>query len=214
MKNCISITYSNKANKSQLVKIALALFLGYFIVSFKIPKVDIKNRKSRFAEFNKYLISAEARWRFSKSWDELVSRKYDFKRLEGDCYQRFTWTKSEAIPWHQHQNRTEYTKGYFNIWNINKADEFSSITLQTQYQNGSRKLYGGDHWRVRMKGPSSPHVIKTDLRNGSYEFKFLPVVPGSYQLFVWLEYTLCAGLKEPPSDWFIRGDFFQSTMFL
>ena len=44
-----------------------------------------------------------------------------------------------------------------------------------------------------------------DLKNGVYEVMFLVLEPGSYNAQVWLDYTLCDGVREPPHDWFIKG---------
>ena len=73
---------------------------------------------------------------------------------------------------------------------------------------GDFKHTGGDHWRVRIKGPSSTSVVTVqtkDRSDGSYEFKFILHLSGTYEVLIWLEYTLCAGVKEPPPDWFKKG---------
>ena len=44
-----------------------------------------------------------------------------------------------------------------------------------------------------------------DLNNGLYEVSFLPLKPGVYAARVWLDYTLCDGLRDPPAGWFING---------
>ena len=30
--------------------------------------------------------------------------------------------------------------------------------------------------------------------------------PGNYQVMIFLDFSLCDGLKEPPADWFIKGN--------
>ena len=71
---------------------------------------------------------------------------------------------------------------------------------------GSSKTFGGDSWRVYIrKGPSSLAPVVFDLNNGLYEVLFLVLEPGSYTAQVWLDYTLCDGVREPPDDWFIKG---------
>ena len=72
------------------------------------------------------------------------------------------------------------------------------------------KAFGGDAWRVRVQGPADLVATVSDMENGTYEAKFLPMEPGTYSLQITLDYTLCHGLKNPPPDWFMRG----LTMFL
>ena len=55
------------------------------------------------------------------------------------------------------------------------------------------------------EGPASLAPVVLDLNNGTYEVLFLPLEPGFYTAQVWLDYTLCDGLREPPADWFIHG---------
>lgn len=72
--------------------------------------------------------------------------------------------------------------------------------------NNTRKTRGGDFWRVKIAGNSSAAVSKIDFGNGTYEFKFLTMVSGHYEVEIALEYTLCDGIKEPPPYWFIKGN--------
>jgi len=43
--------------------------------------------------------------------------------------------------------------------------------------------------------------------NRTYEFVFLITEPGNYQVEAILDHSLCDGLRDPPSDWFIVGKF-------
>ena len=73
------------------------------------------------------------------------------------------------------------------------------------------KTIGGDSWRVHVRGPSSmsPRVI--DHNNGKYEVIFLVLESGKYDVEVVLEYSLCDGYKDPPRDWFIKGNSTSNT---
>lgn len=141
---------------------------------------------------------------FLQSWTKMFASKLDYEYYNHIC-SPFEWKANQAVPWSEQKERTDFSYGTFLRWDINPAMEFSSFILQTRYPNASHKYEGGDHWRVNVKGPSSVPVMKRDLRNGSYEFTFLPMLPGTYRIFMTLEYTLCAGLKDPPQDWFVRG---------
>ena len=44
-----------------------------------------------------------------------------------------------------------------------------------------------------------------DHDDGTYEVVFLALKPGNYSAQVFLDYTLCDGLRDPPGDWYIKG---------
>ena len=60
-----------------------------------------------------------------------------------------------------------------------------------------------------MRGPSSPSTTVFDHQNGTYEVVFLIIEPGIYTVHAYLEHSLCDGLKEPPDNWFVIGEFYQ-----
>lgn len=57
-----------------------------------------------------------------------------------------------------------------------------------------------------MRGPSSVAVTVFDHNNGTYEALFLITEPGAYQVIIYLDYSLCDAFKDPPRDWFIKGN--------
>ncbi|XP_066925197.1 uncharacterized protein [Clytia hemisphaerica] len=175
------------------------VFLSYVLPADKFPRV------SRVVNiFTSHVpTSSQASARY---WEEWNQWRVDYHRYEEICPD-FNWLSKEALPWFQLANHTDPTRGIVHNLVIKPVYQFSIITLQTQNKKADLKQSGGDHWRVQIKGPysASSLVRKIDHRNGSYEFRFVPVVSGTYQALIWLEYTLCAGLKEPPPDWFIKG---------
>ena len=73
--------------------------------------------------------------------------------------------------------------------------------------DGNLKRTGGDSWRVYIRqGPASLAPIVTDNDDGTYEVMFLSLEPGNYSAQVFLDYTLCDGFRDPPEDWFIKGN--------
>lgn len=146
----------------------------------------------------------EIKLRFLADWSEVMRLRLDFTQVSGKC--NLTWTKQEGYPWHKKLERTDTEKSYISLMEIRPSREFSRIILRTQFINGSLKTKGGDYWRVFVRGKSAIPVIKTDFGNGSYQFKFLPLYSGTYHIEISLEYTLCDGVKEPPPDWFRRGE--------
>ena len=89
---------------------------------------------------------------------------------------------------------------------LSLTGHFSRFFIQSVTSEGKHKSSGGDSWRVYIrKGPTSLAPAVYDLNNGLYEVVFLPVKPGVYTANVWLDYTMCDGLREPPDGWFING---------
>ena len=98
------------------------------------------------------------------------------------------------------------------LWaEINPAGRFSNVLIQAVTILNHTKTFGGDSWRVRVKGASELTASVYDLQNGTYQAVLLPMEPGNYSLQIVLDYTLCHGLKNPPPDWFMRGEI---TSFL
>ncbi|KAL9954334.1 hypothetical protein ACROYT_G041856 [Oculina patagonica] len=89
---------------------------------------------------------------------------------------------------------------------IRPAGEFSRIFIQSKTSDNRTKVIGGDTWRVYVRGPSSVAATVFDHNNGTYEALFLITEPGVYQLMIYLDYSLCDGFRDPPRDWFIKGN--------
>lgn len=81
---------------------------------------------------------------------------------------------------------------------IKKVGEFSKIAIQSRTAEGHEKTIGGDVWRVFIDGPSNIAPFVSDLENGVYEATFLTMEPGFYKAKIYLESTLCDGIKDPP----------------
>ncbi len=79
--------------------------------------------------------------------------------------------------------------------------------IETRTAKGERKKVGGDSWRVRLRGPSSPTTTIFDHQDGTYEVVFLLCEPGVYSLHAYLEHSLCEGLRDPPDNWYIIGEY-------
>lgn len=192
--------------KCILILISSSFITFYIFITYFIPNSTSELQRRRISAntlvYKPHHRETEQGDSFSKHWMEFTGQRFDHEKYERFC--DFKWKASQSIPWFELSNRTEFTKGYTK-WRLNPVGEFSSIVLVTEHTDGSIKHNGGDHWRVRIKGPSSLPVHKIDHNNGTYQFRFLPLIPGRYQAFVWLEYTLCGGLKEPPDSWFIQG---------
>lgn len=101
--------------------------------------------------------------------------------------------------------RTSPSYSHVLSMDIKKAGEFSKIAIQSRTAEGREKTIGGDVWRVFIDGPSHIAPFVSDLENGAYEATFMAMEPGFYKAKVYLESTLCEGLKNPPRQLLKRG---------
>jgi len=92
------------------------------------------------------------------------------------------------------------------LWDIRPAGEFSKFFIQSKTSDNRTKTIGGETWRVYVRGPSKLSATVIDHHNGIYEALFLIMEPGVYTLTINLDYSLCDGFRDPPHDWFSKGN--------
>eukprot|EP00794_Sanderia_malayensis_P019988 gene19989-21948_t len=139
---------------------------------------------------------------FYKSWCKLRKYRKDWEEIQKPCKNLMSWgSKQEG--WNESTNAA---KSVIIAMEIRPTYEFSKIYIESRTANGKRKTIGGDSWRVHLRGPSVPVTTVYDLQNGTYEVSFLLFEPGVYMVNVYLEHSLCNGMKDPPDHWFIIGN--------
>ncbi|KAL9954304.1 hypothetical protein ACROYT_G041823 [Oculina patagonica] len=120
------------------------------------------------------------------------------------CHDKMAWGQVKN-GWGK-LNRSNANTSDVIFKDIRPAGEFSKIFIQSKTSDNRTKVIGGDTWRVYVRGPSSVAAIVFDHNNGTYEALFLITEPGVYQLMIYLDYSLCDGFRDPPRDWFIKGN--------
>ncbi|XP_068682072.1 uncharacterized protein [Montipora foliosa] len=128
----------------------------------------------------------------------------DWKRILRPCARQMAW--GDHGGYEPLANRTDATKSYLTRWDIRPAGQFSRFDIQSATQDNLDKKIGGDSWRVHIRGPSSLSPTVIDHNNGTYQVTFLALEPGKYDVEVVLEYSQCDGYKDPPKNWFIKGN--------
>ena len=128
----------------------------------------------------------------------------DWQAIINPCYDNKDWGKVKA-GWEK-PNRTNASTSEIIFQDIRPAGEYSKIFIQSKTSDNITKVIGGDSWRVYVRGPANIAATLFDHNNGTYEALFLIMEPGIYQLLVYLDYSLCDGFKDPPRDWFIKGN--------
>ena len=141
---------------------------------------------------------------FEKNWCQERTMRTDWRAYTH-------WCPSYVRHW-DYEIWADYFKTHPNLSYISGAEikpagRFSKVYIQSVTIVNHTKTFGGDAWRMRVKGPADLTASVYDLENGTYEAVFLPMEPGTYSLQIVLDYTLCHGLKNPPPDWFRRGEF-------
>ena len=146
-------------------------------------------------------------WRlddFRRDWFRQHRARVDWKSMLKPCINNTQWGLEKKY-WGK-ENRSSARTSQVVYTDIRPAGEFSKIFIQSKTADNRTKLIGGDSWRVHLRGPSSLGATVFDHENGTYEILFLIMEPGNYQVVIFLDFSLCDGFKEPPADWFIKGN--------
>ena len=141
---------------------------------------------------------------FRREWLRQRRARVDWQSMIKPCVENMAWDQV-ADGWSK-LNRSSAVASDVVFWDIRPAGEFSKIFIQSKTSDNRTKTIGGDTWRVYVRGPSSVAATVFDHNNGTYEALFLITEPGVYQLMIYLDYSLCDGFRDPPRDWFIKGN--------
>ena len=141
---------------------------------------------------------------FCREWLRQHRAHSDWQAIIKPCYDNMAWGKVKD-GW-EIANRTDASTSEITFQDIRPAGEYSKIFIQSKATDNRAKVIGGDTWRVNLRGPSSIAATVFDHNNGTYEALFLIMEPGIYQLLIHLDYSLCDGFRDPPPDWFIKGN--------
>lgn len=126
--------------------------------------------------------------------------RMDWKEILKPCEEKLTFGSSLYST-----NRTSVNYSYITDKIIRNTGEYSSFKIKTHDTYNSPKTYGGDTWRVFIKGAAYFEPYVYDLNSGEYEVTFLILDPGIYTVNIVLEGTLCSSFVNPPHDWFKKG---------
>ncbi len=90
---------------------------------------------------------------------------------------------------------------------VKPAGEHTKFTIKTFNRLGEAKTFGGDAIRVTLRGKTTVAANVFDKNDGEYDVVALLMQSGKYLVDIHLDYTLCKGLKDPPMEWFVNGEF-------
>lgn len=140
---------------------------------------------------------------FEKNWCRERTLRTDWRTYTHSCP---SYTRHWAFEVWSDNFKTNPNLSYISGAEINPTGHFSKVYIQSVTVLNRTKTFGGDVWRMRVNGQADLSASVHDMENGTYQAMFLPMEPGTYSLQIVLDYTLCHGLKNPPSDWFRRGE--------
>ena len=177
---------------------------------------EYRTMKQRFAggdkHYNRYWNEPDTDkfTQFQEDWCRVREARLDWERYLAPCKNFTVWGlgTSALEKGHDVQTQTDALRSYISRWSLRPAGEFSRLFIRSVTKDYRLKTIGGDSWRVHFRdGPSSFATSVFDLGNGTYEVMFLVMEPGVYRAEIILDYTLCHGFKDPPPDWFKRGQY-------
>ena len=196
---CINKLISRKI----LITVAALCIFAYLYWTHHHYNVHIASRKPHARIVNNETRENARYADFLETWCRLKRMRVDWKQVLRPCADNMEWGKNKGF---QHsQSRTDAAKSYLISWDIRPAGQFSRFEIQSVTRDNLDKTVGGDSWRIHIRGPSSMSPTVVDHGNGKYEVIFLVLEPGKYHIEVVLEYSLCDGYRDPPRDWFIKG---------
>ena len=141
---------------------------------------------------------------FRRDWLRQRRARVDWQEILRPCHDNTAWGQVKN-GWGK-LNRSNAITSDIIFKDIRPAGEFSKIFIQSRTSDNRTKTIGGDSWRVYVRGSSSVVVTVFDHSNGTYEALFLITEPGVYRVIIYLDYSLCDAFKDPPRDWFIKGN--------
>jgi len=167
-----------------------------------VSSTSAKNRKPTRKTIKNTAIKNTAVTEFKVDWCRQRMSRYDWKSRLKSCLDRIQW---ESTTQSRSSLETDPQYSYISL-DIKSAGYYSKVIIQTVSKTRLKKTVGGDYFRVYIRGPSNLTATVTDHHDGTYEALFLVMVPGIYEITVILDYTMCKGIKDPPIDWFRRGE--------
>ena len=172
-------------------------FLSIIIIAYFVLCSDAKKSfENEKLNYRKNVVD------FKLAWCQMRMQRYKWKNTIGHCLKHVPW---DATPLDE-KFKTRASKSYVKHMDIKPAGFFSRISIQSVSVENLNKTFGGDFWRVDIRGPSNMAATVYDKNNGFYEAVFLIEEPGHYRAEIVLDYSLCKGFKDPPLDWFMRGN--------
>ena len=185
---------------------SIYLCVGYYLLLAPVTLNKKFKQKKSFSS-GKAPMPLEI-WRpfqdFRHDWYRQRRARFDWENMMKPCSDNMAWGLVKNH-WGK-LNRTSARESEIVHLDIRPAGEFSKIFIQSKTADHRTKRIGGDSWRVRVNGPSAVSATVFDHENGTYEALFLLTEPGVYKVMIVLDYSLCDGLKDPPRDWFIKGN--------
>lgn len=196
------VIHQARRSSGLVITIVTAIYL-FVIYIYLHNRAQLEVREQKFPTFSYNEAELSEFVEFMSSWCLQSKRRLDWNDIQNPCADNTKWDVNKQ--YYTFRNQTSTQKSFLSLWDIKPAGEFSRFGLQSVSLEGKNKVFGGDSWRVHIRGSSSVSPTVIDHDNGTYEVLFLPPVPGNYKVTMVLEYSLCDGHKEPPVDWFIKG---------
>ena len=147
---------------------------------------------------------------FEDQWCKAMKEAGNWGAIIRPCLDLLTWESRQSLP---KSLETDPELSFIAGKDVRPAGEFSRITIVTKSKRGDRKNIGGDSWRVKVNGTASISSRVIDHSNGTYEVLLFIMDRGVYFLYIFLDYSLCNGLRDPPNDWFKKGKEHFFTFF-
>ena len=193
------------------VYLASRLFQNLFSIE---EKEDNNNSSTRIVILKKHLTNS------SKAQNTI--KELSFLSLKIDSCHHMSWIDRLEVCQH-HLNweernlnkskRTSVKHSLVKVFLADSAGMLNMLYIKTYTLDNKVKTRGGDYFRSFLIEGSKNFKVNInlfDLNNGEYSGVFQIPQPGNYELQITLEYSVCEGMTDPPSNWFTKGTKFIS----
>lgn len=181
---------------------ALILLYGVHYASIKLSP-NFRNILSVKTLDGAFYNSKINRNDFEDQWCKAMKEARNWGAVIRPCLGFLTWESRQSLP---ESLETDPKRSFIAEKDVRPAGEFSRITIVTKSKRGDQKNFGGDSWRVKVNGTASISSRVIDHSNGTYEVLLFTMDQGVYFVYIFLDYSLCNGLRDPPIDWFKKGE--------
>ena len=203
--------YVSKHKPALKTEIALALS---FFQDFYVNKTTVKLEAQQSLVTNKRLRNS------SKA--QKTEKELSFLSLKIDCCQHMSWIDRLEVCQHhlnweeRNLNKSKRTSVKHSLVKVFLGDSAgipNMLYIKTYTLDNNVKTLGGDYFRsflIEKSKNIKVNINLFDFNNGEYSGVFQIPKPGNYELQITLEYSVCEGMTDPPSNWFTKGTKFIS----
>ena len=146
------VIHQTRRSSGLVITIATVIYL-FAIYIYLRNRAQLEIREQTFPTFSYNDAELSEFVEFMSSWCVQTKGRLDWNGIQSPCVGNTKWGVNKQF--YTFRNQTSTKNSFLGLWEIKPAGEFSRIALQSVSLEGKNKEFGGDSWRVHVRGPSS-----------------------------------------------------------